>query len=494
MHEISKAFLGVPVLRSVELTVGAGEVHALIGENGAGKTTLMNILGGVYLPDSGTMAIDGQVVRLHHPQEARQHGIILVHQELNLLPARTVQDNIFLGWEPSHRGILDRRTERDEVLRALSTLDQHSGIAPNSLIRDLSVAQQQTVEIAKSLLGDARIVVLDEPTASLAPSEVESLFTQIRKLRARGLAVIYISHRMSEVFEVADRITVLKDGVHITTLPAAQMTSLDLVRLMVGRELNTYYPPRARPDSVGEICVSVSDGSNQKLRAINFDVRQGEIVGLTGLEGCGRIELARALFGWKPFTRGQVTLDGKPARLRTPKDAMARGVALLTEDRKSEGLALTRTIRENILLPTRALGRRLRRSRGIEPVSPSQLASQVELRGASLDTEAQVLSGGNQQKVVLAKWLALKPRFLIFSEPTRGIDVGGKAALYALMRELTEQGTAVLMISSDLPEVIGMSDRVLVMRDGTIVGELGANCTEEQVMLLAAGQTAGVLP
>jgi ribose transport system ATP-binding protein len=356
-------------------------------------------------------------------------------------------------------------------------------------VRDLSVAQQQTVEIAKALSFEARILVMDEPTAALSPHEVDALFARVRLLQSRGLAVLYISHRLKEVFDLAQRITVLKDGRKVDTVATDTVTTGQLVQMMVGRELAHYYPPRATAAEIGEVRLRVTDGTGGKLHGIDLTVRAGEIVGLAGLAGAGRTEVARALFGVEPFTAGVVELDGKPVRIRSPRQAIRAGIGFLTEDRKTEGLILPQSVRDNALLAVRSLGRTRPDGRPAQGArSVLDLARMVELRAASLEQEVRYLSGGNQQKVVLAKWLATRARILLFDEPTRGIDVGAKAGIHELMRELARNGGAILMISSELPEVIGMSDRILVMRDGTIAGELPAGSSEAEIMLLATGE------
>ena len=493
MRGVGKRFFGVPVLADVDLDVAAGEVHAVMGENGAGKSTLMKILAGAYQPDGGAILLDGREVRFGHPRTAQEHGVSIIYQEFTLLPERTVAQNIFLGREPKRGLLIDRRAMHEATAALLAELGVERTISPRSVVRDLSVAQQQTVEIAKALSFDAKILIMDEPTASLSPHEVEALFERVRLLQRRGLAVLYISHRLKEVFDLAQRVTILKDGRKVGTVAIDEVTPPELVTMMVGRELSQYYPPRAAPGEVGDVKLGVRNGGNDRLREIDLVIRAGEVVGLAGLEGAGRTELARALFGVDPFTRGTVELAGAPVQVRSPREAIKAGLGFLTEDRKAEGLVLSQAIRDNALLALRSLGRAAGR-RGIfgRDVSVLELARQVDLRAASLDQEVRYLSGGNQQKVVLAKWLATASRLLIFDEPTRGIDVGAKAGIHELIRELARAGAAILMISSDLPEVIGMSDRILVMRDGTIAGELPPGASEAEIMLLATGEREAV--
>jgi ribose transport system ATP-binding protein len=355
---------------------------------------------------------------------------------------------------------------------------------PSSLVGRLSVAQQQVVEIVKALSLNARILVMDEPTAALAENEAEVLAAMIRRLQERGIGILYISHRLKEVFELADRITVLKDGRRVDTVEPSAIDSKRLVGLMVGRELDHYFPERSKAVGTGEVCLAIRGGRSYKLKDINLELRHGEITGIAGLQGSGRTSLARAVFGADPLEAGEVLLDGKRIRLRAPRAAIAAGMGFITEDRKIEGLALGQSVRDNTLLALRALlpGRRRRRP---DVPSVEALSRSTELRAHSLEQEVRFLSGGNQQKVVLAKWLATRPKLVIFDEPTRGIDVGAKAGIHDLMRGLADEGVAILMISSELPELIGMSDRILVMRDGVIAGELPAGSSEEDIMQLA---------
>ncbi|MGN9810356.1 sugar ABC transporter ATP-binding protein [Micromonospora sp. BQ11] len=482
MYGIDKSFLGVPVLHDVRLECRRGEIHAVMGENGAGKSTLMKILVGVYQPDAGRIELDGAPVRFHHPRQALAAGVSIVHQELNLLPERTVAENIFLGREPRRRVGVDRTAMERDASRLLAALHADDVISPRALVGRLPVAQQQLVEIAKALSFRPRVLVLDEPTAALSPHEVDALFDRIRRLRADGLTVLYISHRLKEIFDLTDRITVLKDGRRVDTVRTAEVDTRRLVHLMVGRDLDHYYPPRATPERLGEVRLSVRGAGAGLLHDIDLDLRSGEIVGLAGLAGSGRTELARLLFGATRMTRGRLEVDGRPRRLRSPRHAIRCGIGLLTEDRKSEGLVLQLSVRDNSLLAVRALGRGATRRVGL-----GGLLDRVDLRGSTA-REVRYLSGGNQQKVVLARWLATGARVLIFDEPTRGIDVGAKASIHELMRELAEAGAAILMISSELPEVIGMADRIVVLRQGTVAGVLPAGASEAEIMLLATGE------
>ena len=478
LRGITKSFFGTTVLDDVTLEVAPGEIHALVGENGAGKSTLMKVLAGVYEPDAGRVVLGGEPVRFRQPRQALAHGISLVHQEFSLLPQRTVAENVFLGREPRRRFTVDRRAMARETARLLAG----TGIASNALVRTLSVAQQQHVEIAKALSYAPKILVLDEPTAALTPAEAEVLFTRLRELVADGLTVLYISHRLAEIFALADRVTVLKDGKLVDTRAVADVLPEHLVHLMVGREMSShYFPPRA---SGGDrpVRVSVRGGAAPGIRRIDLELRGGEITGVAGLDGAGRAELTRALFGVRPFTAGEYRIDGRVRRITGPRKAIRAGVALLTADRKAEGLVLSLSTMDNGLLAARALGR----GPAADAVRAwGGLAGRVGLAPGASRQESRFLSGGNQQKAVLAKWLTTGAAVYLFEEPTRGIDVGAKAGIHELMRELADGGAAVLMISSDLPEVIGMSDRILVMRGGEIAGELPAGASEPEVMKLA---------
>ncbi|MFF2643981.1 sugar ABC transporter ATP-binding protein [Streptomyces niveus] len=484
MQGVSKSFLGVRVLHDVGLDLQPGEVHALVGENGAGKSTLMKVLAGEHAPDTGTITLDGTAHTFSHPGQAQAAGIGIIHQEFALLAHRTVAENVFLGREPTRFGLVDRAAMERRTAELLAEIDE-TGITPRTLVRDLSVARQQTVEIVKALASDVRVLVMDEPTAPLADHEVALLSALVRRLTARGLGILYISHRLGEVFDLSRRVTVLKDGRHVTTVRTADTTPDDIVRAMVGRDLTAYYPPRARHDEIGDVTLTVTGGGNSRIRDIDLTLRAGEVVGIAGLQGAGRTSLARALFGAAPFTTGAMTVGGRPLRPSTPRQAIRAGIALVTEDRKTEGLALRQSVRDNALLVTRAVAVRGRPPAGREVTA---LLRRVRLQSRGEDQQAQFLSGGNQQKVVIAKWLAAGPRVLLFDEPTRGVDVGAKAAIHTLVRELAREGLAVLIISSELPELIGMSDRIHVMSEGRLVGELPAGATEESIMRLA---TAG---
>ncbi|WP_431882637.1 sugar ABC transporter ATP-binding protein [Micromonospora gifhornensis] len=485
LRGISKSFFGVGVLHEVDLDVAAGEVHAVVGENGAGKSTLMKIVSGGYAPDAGTITLAGQPQVFGSPRDAQRSGVGIIHQEFNLLPERTVAENVYLGHEPVRRGLVDRRQMLASTRRLLATIGE-TALPADAPVGRLSVAQQQVVEIVKALALDARLIIMDEPTAALADHEVALLYRLVRRLQEQGIGILYVSHRLTEVFDLSSRITVLKDGRRVTTVPTADTTADELVRHMVGRELSHYYPPRAAPQDIGEVRLTVRAGGNRKLRDIDLTLRAGEVLGVGGLQGSGRSALARALFGVAPFTAGEVVVDGTPTRLRSPRTAMRAGVAYVSEDRKGEGIVARQSVLDNALLASRAVFA-LRSGRAARTVRVRELLAAVEVRSAGDQQEIRYLSGGNQQKVVLARWLAVNPRILLFDEPTRGIDVGAKSAIHDLVRRLARDGAAVLMISSDLPELLGMSDRMIVMRDGRIAGELPAGATEEDVVALAVG-------
>ena len=481
---ITKSFLGVPVLRGVDLELRAGEVHALMGENGAGKSTLLKVLAGVHRPDGGTVEIDDTAVTFAGPADAQRAGIAIIHQEFTLLPHRSVAENVFLGREPVRRLRVDRRRMVADTRELLDWLGE-DGIDPTAAVSSLSVAQRQVVEIVKALSTDAKVLAMDEPTAALADHEVELLYDLVRRLRERGIAILYVSHRMREVFDLSDRITVLKDGAFVTTAPTAELTSTDLVRHMVGRDLSALYPDLAVADDLGPVRLALRDAGNGRVRGVTLEVRAGEIVGLAGLQGSGRSAVARAVFGVEPFTHGEVEVNGTVRRIARPRTAVRQGIAFVTEDRKGDGLALRQSVRDNTLLVRRAA----LRSRAVGDLKA--LLDSVEVVSQGEHQEVRFLSGGNQQKVVLAKWLAVNPQVLLVDEPTRGIDVGAKAAVHGLLRDLARRGVAILMISSDLPELIGMSDRILVMHDGELAGELPAGASEETVMSLATGHGTG---
>ncbi|WP_306913486.1 MULTISPECIES: sugar ABC transporter ATP-binding protein [unclassified Arthrobacter] len=485
---LTKSFFGIPVLEDAHLSLHRGQVHGLVGENGAGKSTLMKVLAGVYQPDAGTVLLEGREVHFSHPTKAHEAGLSSVFQEFNLLPDRTVAENIYLGREPRRGPLVNKALMNAKTAELLDSLGI-TAIRPTMQVRSLTVAEQQVVEIAKAVSYDARIISMDEPTAALAGAEVELLYQIVARLRERGTAILYVSHRLREVFDLCDVITVLKDGRVVSTVPAAELDDAQLVRLMVGRPISAFFPdklPRENRGSEGseQPILELQGAGNGQLDGISLSIRPGEIVGLAGLQGSGRTELLHAVFGAAPFTRGTMKMAGAELLPKSPRQGVRARMALITEDRKAEGLSLNQSILDNALSVIRSVFPR--RTGAVRTEIPGVFSS-LEVIARDLDQEVQYLSGGNQQKVVLAKWLAISPRLVLLDEPTRGIDVGAKVAVYRLMRQLAAEGKAILMVSSELPEVIGMSDRILVMRDGRLVGELPAGTSEEAILQLGTG-------
>lgn len=491
MQGISKNFPGVKALSDVGFAVRAGEVHALVGENGAGKSTLIKILSGAYQPDNGRILLNAEPVSFTHPVQSLRAGISVIYQEFSLLPERTVAQNIFLGREPTRRGLIDSAAMRADTRRVLELFGEGARIDPDTPVSELDVATQQMVEIAKAVSLDAKVVVMDEPTAALNEAECEELFRTVDRLRERGAAIIYITHRMREVTRLADRVTVLKDGEVAASFDAVPEPGA-IVRAMVGRDIADFYAPFATADEIGDTVLSVRNGSNERLSDVDFDLKAGEILGFAGIQGAGRAALAMALFGQQPFTSGTMTLNGETVAFTHPRDAIRAGIGLLPGDRKAEGLVLMQSVRDNAMLTSRAfagLAATHKANGSADLASIDTLLDAMEVKAASYEQDISALSGGNQQKAIVARWLSMKPRVLIFIEPTRGIDVNAKAGIYHLMRDLARDGAAIMMISSDLPEVIGAADRVLVMRAGTIVAEFPHGAAEHDIMLAATGET-----
>lgn len=489
---VGKSFPGVRALAGVDLKLGKAEVLSLIGENGAGKSTLMKILAGVQPPDEGEILLDGKPVSIESTRAALNFGIALIHQELNLATNLSVAANVFLGREPLRKGFIDEARIREESKQFLDVVGLD--VDPATLVGDLTIGRQQMVEIAKALSVNARVLIMDEPTSSLSQSETENLFAVIKDLRERGVSVIYISHRLGEVKELSDHVTVLRDGENAGELTVDEVTHDAMVRLMVGRDLSNYYERKDR--ELGEVALEAKALRTQAHpeHALDFSIRSGEIVGVAGLVGAGRTEMLEALFGVAPPVEGELRVRGEPRVISSPIDAIAAGIALAPEDRKQQGLVIEMSVRHNLSL---ASLRRDQKAAGfLDFAKEAAISSEmVESMGVKTPSEEQIvryLSGGNQQKVVLGKWLAMKPAVLLLDEPTRGIDVGAKREIYALMEELAEAGVAILFVSSEMEEVLGMADRALVMHEGRITGELSReNLSEEAIMQLATGNASG---
>jgi ribose transport system ATP-binding protein len=494
LRNVSKAFPGVRALDGVSFELRAREVHALVGENGAGKSTMVKILSGVYKPDRGTILYEGQPIQVLDPTHAQSLGINPVHQELHLEPYLSVAENIFLGRQPLGRfGLIDNRLMNREAGRLLKGLGV--AIDPTALMGSISIAERQIVSIARAVSTDARIMIFDEPTSSLTEREIALLFRTIDRLRAEGMGIIYITHRMDEIFRVCDRVTVFRDGRYVSTKPVAETNLKELIAMMIGREISDLFHHKGAA-CIGEPVLEVRHLVKRGvLNGISFAVHRGEIVGMAGLVGAGRTELARAIFGDLTLDGGEILIDGRRLRPNhTPREAIAAGIGLVPEDRKEQGLVTGLSVRQNIGM---AMMRALSRFGLVSVASERRLAEnfviRLAIRTPSVDQKVMFLSGGNQQRVVIAKWLATKPKVLIVDEPTRGIDVGAKAEIHALLRDLAEQGVTILMISSELPEILSMSDRVLVMHHGRVVGEIAHHqATQEKIMHYATGQGAPV--
>lgn len=487
---IEKSFPGVRALKGVDLNVYGGEVMALLGENGAGKSTLMKVLTGVHRRDAGTISFKGRDVVYHNARQAQEDGIAIIHQELNLIPKMRIYENVFLGREMKHRsGALDTRAmiERTRELLAMVRVP----LDPRERIENLSIAQQQMVEIAKALLLDAQVIIMDEPTDALPDDEVDSLFAVIRQLRAQGKGLIYITHRLKEVFEICDRATILRDGAFIRELPVRELEIDSLIGMMVGRTLNDHFPYErcAR----GAEMMRVEGLSNEYIRDISFTVHAGEVLGVAGLVGAGRTELAKTLYGLFPWECGKVMLNGKPYSAESPSDAIRQGLFYMTEDRKRNGLVMLMDVGKNITLSSLD---KIRRGVSLDEKAEKRIVAdyieKINIKTPSMYQQARNLSGGNQQKVVLSKALMTEPNVLILDEPTRGIDVGAKKEIYQLINQLKARGKAILMISSEMPEILGVSDRIMVLADGRKKGELSHDeATQEKIMQLILSDAGG---
>ncbi|MGI8826285.1 MAG: sugar ABC transporter ATP-binding protein [Chloroflexota bacterium] len=493
LKSISKTFAGIRALDAVSLDVSSGEVHALLGENGAGKSTLVRVITGVHTPDSGTIRVGGETVTMRSPADAHGLGISAIYQEPTLFPDLDVAENIYMGNQPVSAGSphINWRSMYRDARELLDRLGVR--LDARARVRGLSVADQQTVEIAKALSTDSRVLLMDEPTASLSQREVDELFRIVRQLSARGVGIVFISHRLEEVYEIADRITVLRDGKNAGAGHPSDLPQDDLIRMMVGRTLDKLFPKQDA--EIGDVVLKVEKLSRRGVfRDISFELRRGEILGLAGLVGAGRSEVARAIFGIDSLDSGVIRVDGKPVTVRAPGDALRQGITYVPEDRQHQGLVLSMSISHNITLPLlRLLSTGGWISKRREQRVAREQSERLQVRGAaSLSQAVRQLSGGNQQKVVLAKWLATKPRIIILDEPTRGIDVGTKAEVHRLISELAGQGMAILMISSELPEILGMSDRIIVMHEGRLTAEcMRAAASQEKIMMAATGRKTG---
>ena len=495
MKKISKSFPGVKALTDVDFQLKAGEVHALLGENGAGKSTLIKVLGGIYIAEKGEIFIDGQPVIIQNVADARANGISIIHQELVLVPHMTVYENIFLGRELKGPFGVDSKKMRNESQKMLDQFNL--GIDAGELVGNLSIAQQQMVEIVKAISFNCKILVMDEPTSSISDREVEALFDIMRGLAKQGVGIVYISHKMSELDEVCDRVTVLRDGYYVGTCVVKETPRDELIHMMVGRELSSYYV-RDHVDNADVVlrCEHIDDGKSSKKRVkdVSFEVKQGEIVGFAGLVGAGRSETMQCIFGLTPGSTGDIYLDGQKLEIKNAVDAMNEGIAMVPENRKVEGLYHVQSVKFNSTIEVlKEFISHLHVDSKKEDAITQEFVDKMKTKTPSLEQIVTNLSGGNQQKVMIGRWLATKPRILILDEPTRGVDVGAKAEIYDIMNELTKQGVSIIMISSELPEIINMSDRVYVMYDGRITGCINwQDLSQEAIMKLATEETAGV--
>ncbi|MGG0658374.1 sugar ABC transporter ATP-binding protein [Rummeliibacillus pycnus] len=488
MTGIDKAFSGNVVLKDVQFSLVDGEIHALMGENGAGKSTLMKILTGIYERDAGVIKVDGQEVHFKSPKEAEAMGIAVIHQELNILPDLTVAENLFLGNERTigKSGILKTKEMNKEASRILSQLGLDVDVKTPA--GQLSVGKQQIIEIAKAIETHAKVIIMDEPTAALTDREIKTLFKTIRKLQSQGVSFVYISHRMEEIFAICDRITILRDGEYVGVRVIKETNFDEIVKMMVGRELGDRFPERQA--KIGDVKLEVKGLTrNGYCEEINFQLRKGEVLGIAGLMGAGRTEVVQALFGYRKMNKGEIFIDGQKVKISNPIQAKKHGIGYVSEDRKSEGLVVDFSIKENIMLTNLDKASKMGIiDRKKETSFVENLIKKLGVRTSGAMQTAKSLSGGNQQKVVIAKWLGDEPKILILDEPTRGVDIGAKKEIYQIINNLAEQGVAILMISSELPEIIGMADRVLVMHEGKITGEVTKEeMTQEKIMYYATG-------
>ncbi|MDO5038619.1 sugar ABC transporter ATP-binding protein [Clostridium sp.] len=486
MEGIDKAFPGVQALKNAKLEVLKGEVHVLIGENGAGKSTLMKVLTGVYKKDSGNILFKGKEFNVKNPKEAAERGVSIIHQEFNLLPHLTVAQNIYIGREPKkNKFIIDEKKMIKDTENVLKSLNL--SIDPNERVDNLSVAEQQMVEIAKALAFKSEVLLLDEPTSALTESEIEDLFKIIKKLKKEGVGIVYISHRMEEFKHIADRITVLRDGSYIGTRIWKDVDINEIIKMMVGRDIKDQYPKRE--PNIGEVVFEAKNINRKgKLHDVSFSVKKGEILGFAGLMGAGRTEVARAIFGADPIDSGEFYLEGNKIKIKSPVDAIKNQIAYLSEDRKRDGLLLDLDVEFNTVIANIKEYSKLSvvNDKLCKKISNEKI-NDLKTKTPSLSQKTKFLSGGNQQKVLIGRWLCRDTKVLIFDEPTRGIDVGAKYEVYTLMKELAEKGVAIIMISSELPEILGMSDRIIVMHEGKKTGELDIkDATQEKIMSLAS--------
>lgn len=489
MRGIDKLFGSNQVLKQAGFTLESGEVHALMGENGAGKSTLMKILTGVYTKDAGTVLVDGKEVNYKNPQEAEKAGIVFIYQELNVMFDLTVEENLFMGKEIHGKfGICDKKAMQKKAQEALNILGVN--ISPKTVMAELSVGQQQMVEICKALMADAKVIIMDEPTAALTQSETVALFKVIESLRKKGVSMVYISHRMEEIFELCDRITVLRDGSYIGVKNIPETNMNEIVKMMIGREIGERYP--SRNVKIGKEVLKVKELTRKgTFHDVNFSVRAGEMLGVSGLMGAGRTEIMQAIFGNLSYESGTIEIDGKEVKISNPRQAMEHGIGFITEDRKTEGLMLDKSIRENIsLCNLRRISKSSVISREAEKNMVAEAIKDLHIKCFGSYHECNNLSGGNQQKVVLAKWILTNPKILILDEPTRGVDIGAKKEIYSIINKLAAQGVAIIMVSSELPEVLGMSDNIMVVREGEVRGIISyEEANQERVMTLATGGT-----